>query len=98
MGEAFWTLLALHLIVASVLAADLVLRRKEPVATLAWLEGIFLLPVLGALLYLVFGAATAGAQYAVSRDGRFLISQPEASAPTPLTLILNLSGVDGHHR
>ncbi len=58
MGEAFWTLLALHLIVAAVLAADLVLRRKEPVATLAWLQGIFLLPVLGALLYLVFGAAT----------------------------------------
>jgi dipeptidyl aminopeptidase/acylaminoacyl peptidase len=37
-----------------------------------------------------FGAATnLKAQYAVSRDGRFLISQPEESAPTAITLILN---------
>ena len=28
-------------------------------------------------------------QYAVARDGRFLISQPEESATTPITLILN---------
>ena len=29
-------------------------------------------------------------QYAVSRDGRFLINEPaEGSAPTPITLILN---------
>jgi serine/threonine protein kinase/Tol biopolymer transport system component len=35
------------------------------------------------------GAATGRAQYAVARDGRFLISQPEESATTPITLILN---------
>ncbi len=35
------------------------------------------------------GAATVTTQYAVSRDGRFLISQPAESATTPLTLILN---------
>jgi Tol biopolymer transport system component len=35
------------------------------------------------------GAATGRAQYAVSRDGRFLISQPEESATSPITLILN---------
>jgi Tol biopolymer transport system component len=29
------------------------------------------------------------AQYAVARDGRFLISQPEESATTPITLMLN---------
>jgi Tol biopolymer transport system component len=34
-------------------------------------------------------AANLRAQYAVSRDGRFLISQPAESAPTPITLILN---------
>ena len=34
-------------------------------------------------------AANMKAQYAVSRDGRFLISQPEESATTPVTLILN---------
>jgi hypothetical protein len=28
-------------------------------------------------------------QYAVARDGRFLISQPEESATSPITLILN---------
>jgi Tol biopolymer transport system component len=39
---------------------------------------------------IVFGAATnMKAQYAVSRDGRFLISQPAESATTPITLILN---------
>jgi hypothetical protein len=31
----------------------------------------------------------AALQYAVARDGRFLISQPEESATTPITLILN---------
>jgi WD40-like Beta Propeller Repeat len=34
-------------------------------------------------------AANARVQYAVARDGRFLISQPEESATTPLTLLLN---------
>jgi len=34
-------------------------------------------------------AANLKAQYAVSRDGRFLISQPAESATTPITLILN---------
>lgn len=34
-------------------------------------------------------AATGRVQYAVSRDGRFLISQPAESATTPITLILN---------
>lgn len=58
MGEVFWTLLALHVVAASALAGDLLLRRKDPVSTLAWLQGIFLLPGFGALLYLVFGAAT----------------------------------------
>jgi serine/threonine protein kinase/Tol biopolymer transport system component len=36
------------------------------------------------------GAGTNKQQYAVSRDGRFLINQPvEASSTTPITLILN---------
>jgi Tol biopolymer transport system component len=34
-------------------------------------------------------AANLKAQYAVSRDGRFLISQPAESATTPITLLLN---------
>jgi Tol biopolymer transport system component len=34
-------------------------------------------------------AANLRAQYAVSRDGRFLISQPAESSNTPITLILN---------
>ena len=37
------------------------------------------------------GGATNKQQYAVSRDGRFLLNQPvEASTTTPITLILNL--------
>jgi dipeptidyl aminopeptidase/acylaminoacyl peptidase len=35
------------------------------------------------------GDANVNTQYAVSRDGRFLISQPAESATTPITLILN---------
>ena len=35
------------------------------------------------------GASTVTTRYAVSRDGRFLISQPAESATTPITLILN---------
>jgi Tol biopolymer transport system component len=35
------------------------------------------------------GDANVNTQYAVSRDGRFLISQREESATTPITLILN---------
>ena len=34
-------------------------------------------------------AVSTRVQYAVSRDGRFLISQPAESATTPITLILN---------
>ena len=33
--------------------------------------------------------ATVGPQYAVARDGRFLINQPVADAAAPITLILN---------
>jgi eukaryotic-like serine/threonine-protein kinase len=33
--------------------------------------------------------ATIGPQYAVARDGRFLINQPVAEAAAPITLILN---------
>jgi len=57
-GETSWTLVLAHLAVATLLAADLILRRKEPLATLAWLQGLYLLPGLGALLYLLFGATT----------------------------------------
>lgn len=35
------------------------------------------------------GYGNATVQYAVARDGRFLISQPEESATAPITLILN---------
>jgi Tol biopolymer transport system component len=35
------------------------------------------------------GGGTVKQQYAVSRDGRFLISQPVESATAPITLILN---------
>jgi hypothetical protein len=35
------------------------------------------------------GYGNATVQYAVARDGRFLISQPKESATSPLTLILN---------
>jgi Tol biopolymer transport system component len=34
-------------------------------------------------------SSSAIAEYAVARDGRFLISQPAESAPTPITLLLN---------
>jgi eukaryotic-like serine/threonine-protein kinase len=38
-------------------------------------------------------------QYAISRDGRFLIVEPiENSAPTPITLILNWAGFNGNRR
>ena len=38
----------------------------------------------------MFGSQTLKHNYAVSRDGRFLINEPaEASTATPLTLILN---------
>lgn len=55
---SLWTLVLLHLALATLLAADLLLRRKEPLATLAWLQGLFLLPGLGALLYVLVGAAS----------------------------------------
>ncbi|MBI5445205.1 MAG: cardiolipin synthase [Deltaproteobacteria bacterium] len=58
MGKALWIFLVLHVLVALALSADLLFRRKEPVATLAWLEGLLFIPVLGALLYVVFGAET----------------------------------------
>ncbi len=58
MADSLGTLLALHLAVAAALAADLLLRRKEPVATVAWLQGLLLLPGLGAALYLLFGTNT----------------------------------------
>jgi hypothetical protein len=38
---------------------------------------------------LASGTANSTAQYAVSRDGRFLISQPGESTSSPITLILN---------
>jgi cardiolipin synthase A/B len=58
MTEALWVLLFIHLAVATVLTADLLLRHKQPVATLAWLEALYLLPVLGVLFYIAFGAET----------------------------------------
>lgn len=58
MADSTWVLLALHLAVAATLGADLLLRRKEPVATVSWLQGLLLLPGLGAVLYLLFGTNT----------------------------------------
>ncbi|MHB8763081.1 MAG: cardiolipin synthase [Deferrisomatales bacterium] len=58
MVDLTWALLLTHLGLAAALVPDLLLRRKEPVATLAWLQGILLLPGLGAALYLVFGTNT----------------------------------------
>lgn len=58
MGSVFWALLALHLLLAVVLCADLLLRQKEPMATLAWLEGIVLFPFAGSALYLLIGAGS----------------------------------------
>ncbi|RMG90257.1 MAG: cardiolipin synthase [Candidatus Dadabacteria bacterium] len=48
--------LAAHAAVSLPCAAHLVLRRRDPVATLAWLQAVLLLPGLGAFLYLLFGA------------------------------------------
>jgi cardiolipin synthase len=52
------TLLLIHLAVTTILAGDLLLRRKQPLATLAWLQALVLLPGLGAALYLLFGSAS----------------------------------------
>jgi len=57
-GETVATLLLIHLAIATLLAGDLLLRRKEPLSTLAWLQALVLLPGLGAALYLLFGAAS----------------------------------------
>jgi cardiolipin synthase len=51
-------LFVLHVVTAAVLCGDLLLRQKEPMATLAWLEGILFLPFFGSFLYLAFGAGS----------------------------------------
>jgi len=48
--------LVLHCLFAFPCAAHLVLRQRDPVATLAWLQTVLFLPGLGPLLYLLFGA------------------------------------------
>jgi hypothetical protein len=65
-----------ELMAAPVTAAGAIFAAQTPVA---------LFPVA-----LIFGTGANKQQYTVSRDGRFLISQPvEASPSTPITLVLN---------
>jgi cardiolipin synthase len=53
-----WTLVLAHLGLAAPLVADLLLRRKEPMSTMAWLQGIVLFPFVGSGLYLLLGAGS----------------------------------------
>ncbi len=72
------TLLGIHLAVAAALGAHVVLRRKDPVATLAWLQAILLLPGLGAVLYLAFGADRIERRYRRRRRRRGELSPDDA--------------------
>lgn len=46
---------ALHDIIVIILVPVLLLRRKEPSATIAWLVVIIAMPFVGAIVYLIFG-------------------------------------------
>jgi len=53
----FWPhlVVALHIIVASMASAHVVLFKRDPRAAIGWVGIIFLTPFLGSLLYVVFG-------------------------------------------
>ena len=100
---SLWWLLALHLAVSGLLAARLVVRRRDPVATLAWLQAVLLLPGVGALLYLVFGADRIERRYARRRRRRgeispddqpvapWLVTEPPAELDPPTAEALRVA-------
>lgn len=81
MTQLLWGLLLLHLLTAAVLSGDLLLRHKEPLATLAWLQGILFLPFFGSALYLAFGAGSI--QRKRYRRRRKLARSTESSPGAP---------------
>lgn len=83
MPPLLWSLLLLHALVAAGLTGDLLLRRKEPVASLAWLQTILLLPGFGALLYLLFGADVIHRRGYRRRQRVLRRSRPDAGSPPP---------------
>ncbi|MBI5018627.1 MAG: cardiolipin synthase [Deltaproteobacteria bacterium] len=58
MSSLALTLVLAHLGLSAVLVADLLLRRKEPTSTMAWLQAIVFFPFLGSALYLLIGAGS----------------------------------------
>lgn len=58
MSEGWWTALyslLVHDAIVAVLVPVVLLRRKEPAATIAWLFAIMAMPLIGALAFLMFG-------------------------------------------
>ncbi len=50
-----WILTNLHVLLSAVLVVLVLLRKKEPVSTIAWILGVVFIPYVGGLAFLVFG-------------------------------------------
>lgn len=53
-----WIIFSLYIVVYVVTAFVIIMDKKEPVKTLAWLLLLFLLPIIGCILYFFFGQDT----------------------------------------
>ena len=53
----YWPILAftLHVVIGLCVSSDIVLRKRDTRAALGWIGIVWLTPLLGALLYFVFG-------------------------------------------
>lgn len=50
-----WLVVAVGYLLALLTSLRVVMQRREPTATLAWVLGVVLLPYIGVIAYLVFG-------------------------------------------
>jgi cardiolipin synthase len=50
-----WVLTNLHVVFSAVLVVLVLLRKKEPVSTVAWVLGVVFIPYVGGLAFLIFG-------------------------------------------
>ena len=75
----FWFFLA-GWVLGLALVPRILLQKKNPVSTLAWIWGVLLFPVVGALVYLVFGADRIRRQRLRRRE-QFRAHRERASGP-----------------
>ena len=74
-----WTIVIVGYVIAFVTGLRIVMQRREPTATLAWVLGVILVPYLGVLLYLLVGRRRLDRQLRRRADRATLIEPRLAS-------------------